>query len=352
MKKNKIALIIIVILVAFTIVLIVLKGKSNTFGGRDAEFAVTDTSNVTRIFLANLDSNQVLLERDGDGWKLDGNYRAQQKKVELLLTTLMKIKVRGPVSEASHENVLRRMSAIGIKVEIYQTVPRINLFGKLKWFPHEKLTRVYYVGDVTKDNLGTYMLREGADQAYILYIPDFRGFVASRYSPIADDWRDHSVFRKKIGEIQSIQLEFSEEPYMSYKLEKVDKNNYRITRIADQYVLPAYDTLRVLNFLTSFSDVRFEALLNNGMPASKRDSITNSPFLHKITLIDRDNHATIVKTYTKKKYAEHLDIAEKLVPVDLDRMYALVNDDKDFVLLQYFVFDKVLRPVLWFEKHN
>ncbi|MFZ4463147.1 MAG: hypothetical protein ACOYN5_04830, partial [Bacteroidales bacterium] len=81
MKKNKFALIIIVILVAFTIVLIVLKGKSNTFGGRDAEFAVTDTSNVTRIFLANLDSNQVLLERDGDGWKLDGNYRAQQKKV-------------------------------------------------------------------------------------------------------------------------------------------------------------------------------------------------------------------------------------------------------------------------------
>lgn len=115
MKKNKFALIIIGILIVFTVVLIVLKGKTNTFGGRDAEFAISDTSNVTRIFLANLDSNQVLLERGSDGWKLDGNYHAQQKKVDLLLTTLMKIKVRGPVSEASHENVYAGCRQSGLK---------------------------------------------------------------------------------------------------------------------------------------------------------------------------------------------------------------------------------------------
>ncbi len=352
MKKNRTAYLIIGILLILTLVLVFSKNKSSTFNGQDADFAVSDTASVTRIFLANLDSSEVLLERRPDGWTLNGKHKAQQKKVDMLLTTMLKIKVSGPVSKASHENVIRRMSAIGIKTEIYQTIPRLSFFGKFKFLMHEKRTHVYYVGDVTKDNLGTYMLREGSDQAYILYIPDFRGFVASRYTPLPDDWRDHTVFHKKIGDIKSIQIEFGEEPYMSYKIERSDQNNYRITRLADQYVMPAYDTLRMLNFLTSFNDVRFEALLNNSMPEAKQDSIVRSPFLHKITLIDRNNTSTVVTTFAKKKYAEHLDIAEKLVPVDLDRMYALVNDNQDFVLLQYFVFDKVLRPVLWFEKRD
>jgi len=35
---------------------------------------------------------------------------------------------------------------------------------------------------------------------------------------------------------------------------------------------------------------------------------------------------------------------------DRDRMYALINDDEDFVLIQYFVFDKILRPLSFFTR--
>jgi hypothetical protein len=35
-------------------------------------------------------------------------------------------------------------------------------------------------------------------------------------------------------------------------------------------------------------------------------------------------------------------------PYDRDRLYALVNDGKDFTLVQYFVFDKILRPMSFF----
>jgi hypothetical protein len=33
------------------------------------------------------------------------------------------------------------------------------------------------------------------------------------------------------------------------------------------------------------------------------------------------------------------------IPTDFDRIYALVNDGEDFVLIQYYVFDKVLYPL-------
>ncbi len=348
MKKNRLAIILTTSLVFITALLVIFSGTNSTFKGKDADFAVSDTSNISKIFIANLDSSQILLERGADGWTLNKSYRAQQRNVEMLLTTINKIRVQGPVSKAGQDNVIRRMSAIGVKVEIYQIVPRISLFGRLNWFPHEKRTKVYFVGDITKDNMGTYMLMEGAEKAFITYIPGFRGFVSSRYSPNEDDWRDHSVFRKRLGEIKSIEVEYNQEPEKSYRLDCIEKNNYRITHLIDNQILSSFDTLKVLNFLTSFSDIRFEALLTNNMPAIKRDSIIASPFLHKITLIDKNNVATVVKTFKKKKFADHLDIAEKLVPVDLDRMYALVNNDKDFVLVQYFTFDKVIRPVNYF----
>jgi hypothetical protein len=350
MKKNRLALILTFGLVFIAVLMFIFNRNNSTLNSKESDFAVDDTAIISKIFIANLDSSQILLERGPDGWRLNKKYLAQQAKVDQLLSTMKKIRVRGPVSKASHDNVIRRMSAIGIKVEVYQTAPRITLFGKFNWFPHEKRTKVYFVGDVTQDNMGTYMLLDGAKQAFIMAIPGFRGFVATRYSPIEDEWRDHSVFRKRLGEIKSIQVEFSEEPNMAYRLDCIEKNNYRITRLADNHILQQFDTLKVLNFLTSFSDVRFESLLTNNMPVVKRDSIIASPFLHRIILVDNNNDSSIVKTFIKKKFAEHLDIADKLVPVDLDRMYGLVNNDKDFVLLQSYSFDKVLRPVSYFEK--
>ncbi|MDP3442533.1 MAG: DUF4340 domain-containing protein, partial [Ignavibacteria bacterium] len=266
----------------------------------------------------------------------------------VLLNTMMKLRVRAPVSKASHDNVIARMAGIATKVEIYQIVPMINLFDRINLFPREKRTKVYYVGDVTKDNIGTYMLMEGAKTAYIMHMTGFKGFVMTRYSPLEDEWRDHTVFHSKLNDIQSVQVEFNEEPYQSYKIEKIDKHNFKLTRLADNYVFQSYDTLRVLNFLTSFSDIRFESLLNN-IPIAKKDSIIQSPYLHKITVVELDGKTTSVTTFKKKKLADHLDIEERLVPVDFDRMYALVYDKRDFVLIQYFVFDKVIRPALYFE---
>ncbi|PKP52098.1 MAG: hypothetical protein CVT92_10615 [Bacteroidetes bacterium HGW-Bacteroidetes-1] len=348
MKKNRFAFILTLILIVVAVLLIWNKNYTSTIILKDADFAVQDTASITKIFIANLDTNQVLLERGTNGWTVNKINRAQQQKIDGMLNTMLKLRVRAPVSVASHDNVVSRMAGIAIKVEVYQIVPMINLFDRIKLFPREKRTKVYYVGDVTKDNMGTFMLKEGAKNAYIMYITGFKGFVMSRYSSLEDDWRDHQIFHAKLGEIKSVKVEFNEDPLQSYNVEKVDNNNFRISRLSDGNILTEYDTLRLLNFLTSFSDIRFEALLNNKMSQIKKDSIIQSPFLHRITLVDLHGETTEITTFLKKKYAEHLDIEERLIPVDLDRMYALVNEDRDFVLIQYFVFDKVLRPASYF----
>ncbi|MDY0076164.1 MAG: DUF4340 domain-containing protein [Bacteroidales bacterium] len=349
MNKTNVVYLLLILAALVAAVLVWNNRYLTTLEGESADFAVRDTANISRIFLANMNNNEVLIERRGDHWLLNGEHRAQQGKVDQLLETMYKLRVRNPVPVASHDQVVARMASLGIKVEVYQQTYRINLFDRIKLFPHEKMTKVYYVGDVTKDNMGTYMLLEGADQAFVMYIPGFRGFVMTRFTPLEDDWRDHVIFSEKLADIKSVELEFNEQPNSSFQIENTGKHSYKLTRTADQLEL-AYDTLRVLNFLTSFDDVRFEAILTNILPRARQDSIINSPFLHRFTLTTHEGETTQLTTYSKKVLVGHLGISEDDAEIDVDRMYGLLNNGKDLVLLQYFIFDKLLRPVEYYEE--
>jgi len=329
---------------------LVVSNRKSTLSQKETAFGIQDTASITKIFIADLDTNEVLIERQGNRWTLNQIYQAQSRKVDLLLGTMMKLRIKAPVSQSAHDNVISRMAGLAVKVEVYQIVPRINLFGRIKLFPAEKLVRTYYVGDATKDNMGTFMLMDGAKTAYIVYLPGFRGFVSSRYTANADDWRDHTIFRHRLSEIKSIKMEFNREPEQSFLLETAGANAYTITRLSDQQVLQQYDTLNVLHYITSFSDVRFEALLNNKMPAEKKDSIISSPFLHRITLTDLSGKQTMITTFEKRQNHDHLEVDFRFVPVDLDRLYGLINENNDFVLLQYYTFDKLIRPISYFRK--
>jgi hypothetical protein len=270
--------------------------------------------------------------------------------VDILLETIKQIKVKSPVSLASRDNVLSRMAAIGKKVEIYQMVYRINLFDKIKLFEHEKLTRVFYVGDNTQDNLGTYMLMEDADNPYIVYIPHFRGFIHLRFTPKTDDWKSHVIFHHKLAEIKNVTVEFTREPENSFKAEVIDAlGNYNLTRLWDSQLIPSYDTLKLLNFLTSFRDVRYESRLNNLMSPIKIDSVLNSPSLYEILLVDVQDEATYIKIFEKKaSTTEDTGLPLEQIPTDYDRMYALVNDGEDFVLIQNYIFDRLLHPLPYY----
>ncbi|MCD4734519.1 MAG: hypothetical protein K8R53_00620, partial [Bacteroidales bacterium] len=69
---------------------------------------------------------------------------------------------------------------------------------------------------------------------------------------------------------------------------------------------------------------------------------------HIITLTDTAGVENIVKTYYKPNDMLRFDMEGILYTYDLDRLFALINEDRDFVLIQYFVFDKVFRELEYF----
>ena len=350
-KNNRVTIIIAALLVVIAGVLIWNNRYLSTLQGEASDFQVWDTASVTKIYLADRRENESLLERQEDGWTLNGIYKAHPKQVNYLLTTLYKIRIKMPVSVASHDNIVKQLASQSTKVEIYQIVPRINLFDKVKLFYHEKRTKVFYVGDATMDSSGTFMLKEGAEKAYIVYIPSFRGFITTRFTANPDDWRDHTIFHEKLVDIQSVEIDFKEDPEGSFRIDNMGKHQYKLTRLCDNKDLP-YDTLKVINFLSSFSDLRFEALFTNTMEHERIDSITGSPFVHNVVLTGRDGSTQDMKTFKKLVLNGVTDMSGDYGDVDHDRMYALIDGGKDFVLIQNYVFDKVLHDVRYFEAGN
>jgi hypothetical protein len=349
MKKNRF-IIIAVIVLGFMALIFVLTNTTNTFKRSQSDFAVDDTSNITTIFMSDKNNNTVKMTRQLPGykWIINDKYPGHRFNINMLLETVLNVQVKQPVPLAARNNMIKELSVNSVKVEIYQWVYRIEVFG-IRLFPHEKLTKVYYVGGATQDNHGTYMLMQDSPDPFITYLPGLRGFLSPRYMPIEKYWRDYTVFRKDIHEIASVRVEFPTIPDQSFIINNHHDRNIELVSLFNNSRITNFDTLKVMNFLAAFRNLNFEALLNDIDP-QKKDSILSSPPFTIITVTDTSGISKTVKTFHKKSGYNEADYNGKPLPYDLDRAYALVNDGKDLTLIQFFVFDKILKPVKYFEK--
>jgi len=310
-----------------------------TLNPSEKDFAITDTSAVTRIFMADKKDNSVLLTRgENNVWTMNDKYAVQPEMLEELLYTLMYVTVRQPVAKSQYETVMKLLAGFSTKVEIYARVHRVDLLG-IKLFPYEKCIRTYYVGTSTKDNTGTFMLMEGAEMPYITHIPGFKGYLEPRYSPREADWRSHEVFKYSLNNIAQISVTYPQFSDRSFVLSNTDNLNFKIK--TEKGVLPAIDTLRVINYLNSYVDVRFESFLNDLSPA-KKDSIKREAPFCILSVTDKQNKTNSISLIRIKMPEGSTNINGDPIEYDPERMFAILNG-KDFVQAQFFVFGPLMR---------
>jgi hypothetical protein len=350
-RKTKSTLLVASILAVVSFFLIYTSTKS-TLKNAGKDFAIDDTSSVTKIFLSDKENRMVKLEKQPrGGWTLNDSITAKYDAISMLLTTMMAVEVKEPIAKAGRNNVIKRLASIGVKVEIYQKRYRIDLWG-LKLFPFEKCTRTYYVGDATQDMLGTYMLMEDSKEPYVVHIPGFNGFLYSRYSTKEEDWRDHSIINLRLSQIKTFQLEFPLDPELSYKITNYNNRKFGITSLKGNKEISDFDTVKVLEVLSSCENIKYESLLND-MQKKKKDSLLLSPPFHIITITDLSGNKFMIKTYHIKANEGEVDVAtNEPIFYNRDRMYALINNGKDLVLIQFFVFDRLIQPLPHFKKKD
>ena len=347
MKKKNIILIAVVAVLAIAALVIVIRGSRKATFTQD--YHIKDTSTVTRIFLADKQEQETRLTRVNDSlWMVNDEYEASLPMVRLLLETLNTMRIRQQVNRNAIPNISKDLAAHAIKVEVYQLVPLIDWFdGKIKLFNREKLTATYYVGRETKDQMATYMYREGDKIPYMIHIPSFRGFLTPRFITDPLIWRSHSIVDLNVKQIERVDLDILNKPDESFTVQR--EGDGFVFLLQHNQKVNGFDTARVAQMLSGFTSLNFDEFASI-VPNSFADSCVSGSPRTILQVTDTSGETTVLRTYLKYDNPDDINAMpdpEMYNAFDLDRLYAIIND-KDTVLIQYFIFDNILQPASYF----
>jgi hypothetical protein len=303
------------------------KNDTGSHNTPDKDFAIKNIGEVTKIFLVDRNNQTATLEYKNGGWVYNGQYRARPTAVEMLLSTMAKVNVWYTPPKIAETNMIKSLGAEGIKVEAYDR--------------SGKKIKSYYVGGVTNDEMGTFMIMDGASQPYVVHIPGFTGQLRVRYMLGDDLWRDRTVFWEKPEDIQSISVEYPQQRSESFRLEKVSTGEYTVQ--------PFYATTAPSKrpqrkgvpegYILQFENVGAESLENQH---PQRDSIRALVPFAIITVGKTNGAVKKVRFWPNEVQYSSAEQREMVI-----RYFTDVNE-QDFLLTQHRVFGPVFRGYSFF----
>ena len=300
-------------------------------GVEASAFSISDTATVSKIFIADKDGGQALLERiPGQRyWSLNGRYLARRDAVDLLLKTMKRIRVQSPVPSGELETVNRLLAGRAKKVEIYQG--------------DDAPAKVWYIGSANQSHTGTYMLlgdAEGnvAKEPFITHMEGFTGFLSTRFFTDEREWRYTGVFDFPGRSLAGVRVQ-QHESNLDYTM-RVDSFGSLSWNSTPTKPNAMIDTLAVQNHFNQFRKVHLETY-NNHLSSSALDSILTVPPAFTLSAWNADssvvsNVELLWKLPTMDTYANE----GKLNPWDGARMYARYKGE--VVLVQTFAFNPLL----------
>ena len=340
MKKNLLYGLLAIIGLSAAIYYFVSGNKVNTLKKELTNFAVKDTASISKIFMADKRGKQVTLERiSSNEWKVNGKFRAKTTCMETLLETMHGISVKATVPKAAFNNVVKRLSTEAVKVEIYQK---------------GELSKTYYVGGTTTDFYGTYMMLENSSTPFVMWLQGFEGFLNTRYFTDENLWRSNFFFPQQPYEFSHIKVEYPRNPELSFDLQiahdATDKRMVKFSMFSPQSGKAVnFDTSMVKTYLLDLKNVTFEIISDN-LKQETKDSTLALPPLHLITVEDVNGLKMEFKTFPRKGKDGDLDEKGYQLKYDPDRFYAQIKGEPNLFMVQYYVFDKILKPITYFEK--
>lgn len=309
----------------------------NIFGNDEAGFTIKDTASISRIFLADKKGNTILLQRQKDGgWLLDNKYPVMSSPVNTLLYTFTMQVPMYPVPETQHNNVIKSMSANAVKVELYDN--------------DNEMIRTFYVGGQANNFEGTYMLIEGATRPYVVQIPGLDGYLTTRYSTDATDWRDRTVCNITAQELRSVTVTYPSEPLNSFTLINDSEGKIKVEADTALTKYSKFNERRASVYSKYFEKIFHEGYVNG---TYKIDSLISiSPVRCIIDVASKKGEKQHIEVHWMplNKRSKNMLTPNPSTPgtYDADRFFAVINNAKDTVIIQRTTFDKIFRSAYEF----
>ena len=309
MKKVTYIYFAILLLVGSAAIFLLTQNRTGTNPNMMKVFAIADTQNVTKIFLADRANNRVLLERKGPNlWSLNKKYTAYKSRVDLILECIKNVEMKNPLSEKAKKAFLKDMLTGSIKVEIYthgNDVPE----------------KTYYVGGTTADQLGTIMLMEGSKDPMVTWIPGFEGYLSVRYEAVEKGWRSREVYKIAPSSIREVTYTYPGSTEESFTF-KSDGKNFSISSAAHPEKSYTVSPSMAKDFLLGFANIEYEAFYTASI--HEMDSVKNSSPLINISVKAEGQNIPSLKFFNVLAVG-HNQMAGR-DPFDRTRFLAIASD--------------------------
>lgn len=303
-------------------------------GDAATAFSIADTSQVTRVFIADRDGGVADLERiDGERyWLLNGEHWARKDAIDLMLKTFRRARVKAPVPAAQREQVVKLLAARGKKVEVYAG--------------GESPVKTWYIGTATADHTGTYMVLETpsgkAKEPYVVHMEGFTGFLSTRFFTDEREWRYTGVFDFPGRQLHRVEVESHDPGYASYAMETATDGVLTVWG-ADGRRLAVQDTLSWQDQFLRFKKVHLETY-NHHLDSLGLEEMLFKPAAFTLRAWGKgQTEPATIELIWKDPIEDQFDEEGALMPYDGARMYARFRGE--VVLVQRFVFDPLLREL-------
>ena len=337
MNKNiKTIVILLVLVVLGTIIFFNKQGGFEASSGPLRNFAVADTSNVSKFTISDTEGNIITITRDNaeKTWMVEGSeFKAKPENATLILDAFKRTVIRQDLDEAKIKTTMNYLAVRHKKVAIYK-------YGEKTPF------KTWYIGNATADHQGTFMLLQKGEQKssipFIVYKPGMRGSLDARFFTSFKDWQYTGIYNYGIGEIRKIEVINNDHPTESFV---VNVNSDSELKLLDgtNNLVPLFDTAQIAHYVTHFKKLHFNHIVTDHTPA-QMDSVCQIKPTLTFKVTDKNESTKTVDIWKIMELHEG-DSTKTLNP---NYAFASVNKSKELVRVQYYQWDNVLKPLRYF----
>jgi hypothetical protein len=331
MKRSFLIILALVLLAGVAVFAWFSKGRMSTVEGDSRNFSFKDTASVTKIFMADKDGRQAEIERGSNGWTVNGKYPCRGEAVLNLLEAVRNLEVKMPVPRQSREGVVSQMAFNAIKVEIYTK---------------KKLVKQYYVGHEAPDGEGSFMILSNPKTGknfgdpYICFIPGFFGYLQPRFITDENLWRDRLAMNYTPPEIRAVNVTYNSLPKdSSFTIHLLNTTTFRLADGNGKE--RQFDPVKMRQYLVYLQNLSYEKLIT-AKSIRLQDSLATAGAFCEMKIVKADGETDEFRFYRKAFRGEFNPELGVHYEYDPDRLYMNFDNRKEWAIIQYFVFGKLM----------
>ena len=334
MNRNKIIIISVCVLLLACLMLFV-KPYIAQMSFNDKAFAVEKPETITKIILTNTEGKKTELTKENGVWMLNHQYKCREKVIENLLHVMKNVKADFPVSKSGHNNVMKMLVEFNTRVEVYTD--------------KNKATKIYYVGSANVTGDGTFMIMENngkmATRPYVCKVLGVSGALTPYYIADPKPWRSRELFAYQAKDIKQISIQYPRLQEASFVIDNSGKNP-TISSSTNKFVALLSitpDSAKLYEYISYYEKTFAENYINE---YANIDTIKNTVPYCIMKITDKSNKVNTLTIYnmpTTERTKTQYDPMGNKVQFDSDKFIALVNEGKDYALIQYYVFGKYFK---------